>query len=183
MNAELHTARLVIRELSADDAELFCDFLLRNKEFFKQWSPAYDEDHGKLEYHRKMLERSKTESADGRHYKFGIFKSDDLSKIIGSVALSNIVMGPFKSCFLGYRFDEEENSKGYATEAIQRAVKYAFDELKLHRIEANIMPRNKPSIRVAEKCGFIYEGSSAKYLQINGVWEDHMHYVLLNDKA
>jgi ribosomal-protein-alanine N-acetyltransferase len=183
MKIELHSARLVLRELSGDDAEMFRDFLLWNKEFFRAWSPAYDNNYEDPEYHRKRLERSNTELLDGRHYKFGIFKSDDPGKIIGSAALSNIAMGNFRSCFLGYRIDERENSKGYATEAILRVVEFAFDELKLHRIEANIMPGNKPSIRVAEKCGFVYEGSSSKYLQINGVWEDHMHYVLLNEKT
>jgi len=183
VNIELITSRLLLKELSAGDAELFSDFLLRNKEFFRAWSPAYDKDYENLEYHRKMLERSKTESIDGRHYKFGVFKKNDLSKIIGSVALSNIAMGNFRSCFLGYRLDENENSKGYATEVIQRVVKFAFEELGLHRMEANIMPSNTRSIKVAEKCGFIYEGSSSKYLQINGVWEDHMHYIILNEKT
>ena len=75
-----------------------------------------------------------------------------------------------------------ENSKGFAKEAILRTVKFAFEELGLHRIEANIMPSNKLSIRTAEKCGFVYEGSSSKYLQINGKWEDHLHYVILNEK-
>lgn len=182
MSIELFTSRLVLKELTAGDAELFSDFLLRNKEFFRPWSPAYDKEYESLEYHRKMLVRSKTESAEGRHYKFGVFKKDDLSKIIGSVALSNIAMGNFRSCFLGYRLDERENSNGFAREAIQGVVKFAFEELGLHRIEANIMPSNTRSIKAAEKCGFIYEGSSSKYLQINGVWEDHLHYVILNEK-
>lgn len=183
MSIELKTKRLVLRELHAEDAELFCDFLLRNREFFRPWSPAYDKDYENPEFHRKKLERSKTESADGRHYKFGVFTANDSGKIIGSVALSNIAMGNFRSCFLGYRLDKKENSKGYAAEAIARIVKFAFEELSLHRIEANIMPSNKASIRVAEKCGFTYEGSSPKYLQINGVWEDHLHFVILNDKV
>jgi ribosomal-protein-alanine N-acetyltransferase len=62
-------------------------------------------------------------------------------------------------------------------------VEYAFNELKLHRIEANIIPRNAGSIRAVEKAGFTCEGTSKKYLQINGVWEDHAHYVRLNEKV
>ena len=57
---------------------------------------------------------------------------------------------------------------------------YAFGPLALHRVEANIMPRNQASLRVAEKCGFQPEGLARRYLCINGVWEDHLHMVRLN---
>ena len=113
MSLELFSARLKLRVLSGDDAEMFFDFLLRNNEFFRPWSPAYDSDYESLDYHRKMLERSKTETTDGRHYKFGVFKKDDPGKIIGSVALSNIAMGNFRSCFLGYRLDENGKLKRF----------------------------------------------------------------------
>ena len=68
------------------------------------------------------------------------------------------------------------------TEAVNQVVTYAFDSLGLHRIEGNIMPRNKASIGVAKKCGFAEEGLSRKYLKINGVWEDHLHFVRLNEE-
>ncbi len=183
MSIILNTERLTLRELTAQDAEKFCDFLLRNKEFFRSSGPIYDKEYESVEYHRKMLERSQIESMDGRHYKFGIFLKDDTERIIGSAALSNIVMGNFRSCFLGYRIDEHENSKGYATEALKKVIDFGFEELTLHRIEANIMPGNKPSIRVIEKLGFIYEGDSKQYLRINGIWKDHSHYVILNDRV
>jgi ribosomal-protein-alanine N-acetyltransferase len=66
------------------------------------------------------------------------------------------------------------------TEAVAAVVELAFGPLQLHRVEANIIPRNMPSRRVVEKLGFVNEGLSPKYLKINGVWEDHMHYVVLN---
>ncbi len=181
MGIVLQTERLTLRELTPEDAEMFCDFLLRNKEFFRASGPAYDKEYESPEYHRKMLERSQIESMDGRHYKFGVFLKNNINRVIGSLALSNIALGNFRSCFLGYRIDEKENTKGYATEAIGRIVDFAFNELKLHRIEANIMPANTASIKVVEKLGFVYEGDSRKYLKINGVWEDHRHYVLLNE--
>jgi ribosomal-protein-alanine N-acetyltransferase len=66
------------------------------------------------------------------------------------------------------------------TEALERAISFAFEDMRLHRIEANIMPKNARSIRVVEKLGFVNEGLSRKYLKIAGSWEDHIHYVLLN---
>jgi len=116
--------------------------------------------------------------------RFWLFKKEDqmLEKPLGTLALTNIIRGVFKSCFLGYKMDEDEINKGYMTEAIKALVKIAFSELNLHRIEANIMPRNERSIRVVEKCGFINEGLAKKYLKINGIWEDHYHMVILNEE-
>jgi len=94
----------------------------------------------------------------------------------------NIVRGVFLSCHLGYGLDKDEINKGYMTEALNAVIRFAFDKVKLHRIEANVMPRNKPSIRIVEKLGFKNEGLARKYLKINGKWEDHIHFVVLNKK-
>ncbi|KNF08661.1 acetyltransferase [Gottschalkia purinilytica] len=75
----------------------------------------------------------------------------------------------------------DEVNKGYITEAIKKGIDIMFNNYGLHRIEANIMPKNKPSLRVVGKLGFYNEGLARKYLKINGVWEDHIHMVLLND--
>jgi len=117
----------------------------------------------------------------GRCVKLWIFKRQD-SRVIGSVGFNNIVRGSFLSCFLGYRLDQDELNLGYVTEAIQKGINIVFDEYGLHRIEANIMPKNKRSLRVVEKLGFQHEGLARQYLKINGVWEDHIHMVLLNDQ-
>jgi len=69
------------------------------------------------------------------------------------------------------------------TEAVKKVVDYAFTELKLHRIEGNVLPDNVSSLKVLDKNGFKYEGVSEKYLKINGVWRDHIHMVKLNPKA
>ncbi|MBL8015997.1 MAG: GNAT family N-acetyltransferase, partial [Ignavibacteria bacterium] len=72
-------------------------------------------------------------------------------------------------------------SKGLATEAAAGVIEFAFCTLNLHRIEANIIPGNTASIKVAEKLGFVFEGASEKYLLINGEWQKHLHYALIND--
>ena len=64
--------------------------------------------------------------------------------------------------------------RGVATHALAALLRIAFDELRLHRVQAAVMPRNTPSIRVVEKCGFALIGLSPRYLCINGVWEDHL---------
>lgn len=181
MVIHLETERLILKSMEKSDSEMFYDFLMRNYVFFKPWSPKYDEDYRKIEIHNAKMDFMVKEHGEGRTIKFLLFKKDDPGKIIGTTVLANIVRGPFLSCYLGYRVDEQENGKGYATEAIKTVVEYAFTELGLHRIEANIIPSNKASLRVMEKLGFTYEGTSRKYLKINGVWEDHKHFVMLNE--
>jgi ribosomal-protein-alanine N-acetyltransferase len=87
------------------------------------------------------------------------------------------------SCYLGYNLDGQEINQGYMTEALRKGIEIIFDEYKLHRIEASILPRNVRSAAVLEKLGFVNEGLSRDYLKINGKWEDHFHMVLLNDNV
>lgn len=182
---QLETNRLILRTLNKTYLNQLFDFLVRNKDFLKPWSPEYEDGYLTIEHHMKRLESLEKDSAEGKAVKFCIFikngfQDSDTGKIIGIVSFSNIIKGPFLSCFTGYRIDENENRKGYATEALGEGIKYIYKEIGLHRIEANIMPRNTASIKVAEKLGFVFEGESKKYLKINGKWEDHLHYVLLN---
>lgn len=90
------------------------------------------------------------------------------------------VCGCFLSCFLGYKLDRAYLNRGYITDAGNAIVDVAFSGLSLHRVEANVMPHNTPSLRVLQKCGFTEEGRAEKYLKINGVWEDHIHMVKRN---
>ena len=89
-----------------------------------------------------------------------------------------IAPAPFESAYLGYSVSERHNGRGYATEAVRQVLAVAFEELGLHRVQAAVMPINLASIRVLEKAGFREEGLALRYLQINGVWEDHKLFAL-----
>jgi len=155
--------------------------MLRNQAFFQEWDPTRTPDFYTLKAQQDVIEGDLSQMGSGQHFKFLVYKHEEPKRIIGIIALSNIVRGPFQSCYLGYRLDHEEVNKGYMTESLECVIRYAFDELKLHRIEANIMPRNAASLKVVQKLGFSPEGLARKYLQINGNWEDHIHMVLLNE--
>ena len=127
-----------------------------------------------------MLRQELDRAQAGTDYRFYLFLPEQPALLIGVVGLNNLVRGCFQSCFLSYKLDQNYVNRGYMTEAVQTVVHYAFDTLALHRVEANIMPRNLPSLRVAEKCSFQSEGLARRYLRINGVWEDHLHLVRLN---
>ncbi len=180
---ELTTERLTLKVLGPAYASQVLAYLVRNRTFFKEWNPATTEEYFSLAHQEQRLRNELALTQDRWMLRLHLFKRSDTSyhTVIGDLALNNIIYGAFLSCHLGYKIDERYLNQGLMTEAVRAAIGYAFGELKLHRIEANIMPRNLRSRRVVEKLGFEEEGLARKYLKINGVWEDHIHYVLLND--
>jgi len=101
------------------------------------------------------------------------------SKIIGSINLSQIFLGGFRSAYLGYFVGAQYAAHGYMTEAIQLILRYAFTKLKLHRLEANIQPDNSASRALVKRAGFVREGYSRRYLKIGGRWRDHERWAIL----
>lgn len=99
--------------------------------------------------------------------------------ILGAVEISQIVGGKFRSAYLGYHIGAPFARQGYMREALVAVLRLAFGPLRLHRIEANIQPRNRPSIRLVKSLGFRREGYSRRYLKIGGRWRDHERWALL----
>jgi ribosomal-protein-alanine N-acetyltransferase len=99
--------------------------------------------------------------------------------ILGSIGLSQIYRGFFQSAYLGYQIGAEFAGQGYMTEAVDLILRYAFVDLKLHRLEANIQPGNVASIALVRRAGFVKEGFSRRYLKICGRWRDHERWAIL----
>ena len=174
----LESRRLFLYPSRMELVEGVLDYYTRNESFLKEFEPLREESFYTLEEQHRLL--AEDEDLENR-LRFWIALKTDPSRLIGSVSLNNIIMGSFRSCFLGYKLDESALNRGYMTEAVKACTEYGFRVLGLHRIEANIMPRNYRSARVVEKLGFVNEGFSPRYLNINGVWEDHVHWVLLDE--
>ena len=102
--------------------------------------------------------------------------------ILGSINLSEIVRGPFESAYIGYQIGAPFARQGYMTEALSLALRIAFSRLRLHRVEANIQPRNVASVALARRAGFRREGLSRRYLKIGGRWRDHERWALLAEE-
>ena len=181
MQKEYETERLILRVLDKSYAQLVVDYYLRNESFLKEWEPLGNKEFYIKEYQEKQLDSELSDIENKRAFRLMIFKKEYSNRIIGTVCFNNIVWGAFLSCNLGYKLDKDEINKGYMTEAVEKGIEIMFNEFGLHRIEANIMPKNRPSLRVVEKLGFYNEGIAYKYLKINGKWEDHIHMVLLNE--
>lgn len=102
-------------------------------------------------------------------------------RIAGVVNLNEIVMGAFQSAYLGYYGMGWCTGQGLMTDALHLATRFAFDDLGLHRVEANIQPGNTRSIALVRRLGFAREGFSPRYLRIGGIWRDHERWALLAD--
>lgn len=163
-----------IRELTGDDALAVTSLYLKNRENLRPFEPLRDEMFFTVDYQRRLLS-----DEGGAAYRYGIFYE---SKLIGRITLSRITRAAFQNAGMGYWLDADYRSQGIMTAAVQEVIRRSFEELGFHRLEASVMPRNSASLRVLHKCGFELIGLARKYLQINGNWEDHQIYQLINDK-
>ncbi|TDE24035.1 N-acetyltransferase [Actinomadura sp. 6K520] len=98
--------------------------------------------------------------------------------IAGIVNINGIVRGPYQRGVLGYAAFLPYVGRGYLTEGVALAVGYAFEQLELHRVEADIQPENSASIRLVERLGFRREGFSPEFIKIDGAWRDHERWAL-----
>lgn len=178
----IYTERLMLKSPHEVTGKEVSEYYIRNRQFLTPFQPIKEKGFYTEAYQEEFLKIQRKEWDEQSGFRFYICRKEQEKEIIGNISLSNIVRGGFWSCFIGCGLDERYVNHGYMTEATNRVVRFGFDELGLHRIEANIMPRNKPSRAVVKKCHFVEEGISKKYLKINGVWEDHLHYVILNEK-
>lgn len=173
---------LRLKTITENEIDLLEDYFLRNRNFLQEWEPIREDSYYERNQILKRIEEEKEELSNQRGISLYIYPKEE-EKIIGNVHIDSIARGFFQSCFLGYKLDEAYINHGYMTMAVKKAIEIAFEEYQLHRIEVNIMPQNIRSQKVVEKLGFEKEGLSKKYLKINGMWQDHFHYVMLNEKA
>ncbi len=101
------------------------------------------------------------------------------NELVGFIDITNIVRGVFLSAYLGYYAFAGHERQGLMRAALRQAVRTAFTDLKLHRLEANIQPGNHASIALVRSCGFTREGYSPRYLKIRGRWRDHERWAIL----
>jgi ribosomal-protein-alanine N-acetyltransferase len=96
--------------------------------------------------------------------------------------VSGIIRGSFQSSYVGYWIGRPFAGHGFMTEALGLVLVFAFRTLGLHRVEANIIPGNRASLRLVKRLGFRYEGTAVRYLRINGRWQDHEHWAITADE-
>ena len=146
------------------------------------WEPQWSSDELTRSAFRRRLRHYARESREDLGYAFFILRAGD-EALAGGLTITNVRRGISQSATLGYWIGLPHIRRGYMTSAVNAALGFAFDELRLHRVEAACMPSNAASIRVLERCGFENEGRARSYLKIDGVWQDHLLFAQLNNNA
>jgi ribosomal-protein-alanine N-acetyltransferase len=152
---------LLLRAPQMTDYPQWSELRGLSRSFLTPWEPIWPSDDLTRSGFRRRLRRYVEDIAEDRAYPFLVFREDDGT--------------------LGYWVGQPHAGKGTMTAALRVLLPTLFGELNLHRIEAACIPTNQSSIRVLEKCGFAREGLARRYLCINGVWQDHCLYGLLDE--
>lgn len=181
---ELIGARVLLRPLRVDDWEAWREVRIRCREWLERWEPRPELGSADPVADREAFRARCGAWERQRHfdaaYGFGLFRSD--GRFVGEVSLGSVQRGPFQMGYIGYWVDQACAGSGYVPEGVVLLMRYAFGTLQLHRLEAAIVPRNLPSRRVAEKLGMRDEGTAQRFLQIQGVYEDHIRYAMTVDE-
>jgi ribosomal-protein-alanine N-acetyltransferase len=179
---ELPGWRIRLATLVDGDYEAWLAVRTRCRSWLVPWeprskgAPLAPEDAVSFSARCGMRER---ERQLGSGFGFGIFVEGRFS---GEITLSSIQRGPFQNGSIGYWIDEELAGSGFIPEAVVVVLQFAFETLRLHRIEVAIIPRNTASRRVVEKLGLRNEGVALGFLEINGEWEDHVRYAMTSEE-
>jgi len=176
----LRSPRLVLRAPAMADHGAWAELRRASRDFLAPWEPLWPEDDLEKSAFRRRLRRLAGEIREGVSYPWFVFDAAT-REILGGVTLSQVRRGVTQTGTLGYWMGEAHAGRGVMTEAAGLVVGFAFDTLRLHRIEASCLPENGRSIRLLEKVGFVREGLARRYLCIAGEWRDHLLWALLAD--
>ncbi len=167
-------SRVYIRKVQSTDKKELLELTQAGRTFHDPWiSPPLTGHVFKM-----YLRRTQRDDHEGLLL---CSKADD--RIVGVININNIVRGSFLSASLGYYVAREHAGNGYMHEGLKLIKTYAFSDLGLHRIEANIQPGNERSINLVKNCGFEREGISKRFLFIHGQWCDHERWAAFDPRA
>ena len=173
----LYGKRVVLRPLVAQDFAAWSEVRQRNGEWLSQWEPLRPIHHPDPATNRDVFaarcSARDRERTSGVSYSFGFFVDGAFA---GEINLNNVVRGALQMGTIGYWIDRARAGNAFVAEAVVVLMKYAFEDLHLHRVEICIIPRNNNSLRVMQKLGIREEGVAQRFLEINGVWEDHIRF-------
>lgn len=169
---------IFLRPPQMADYDQWADLRARSRGFLKPWEPSWSADDLTRNAYRRRLRRYAQEARDGTAHALFLFRQLD-NVLLGGITLSNIRHGVTRSASMGYWMGEPHAGKGYMKAAVKAILPFAFQALKLHRVEAACIPENERSIRLLQSLGFQREGYAREYLCIDDEWRDHILFAIL----
>ena len=178
----IESERVMLRTPQMADYPAWTELRASSREFLMPWEPLWAMDELTRASFRRRVRHYQRDLREDIGYALFIY-SVATGGLVGGVTLCNVRRGVTQSCTLGYWIGAQYGQQGYMTAAVRAVVPFVFGSLDLHRLEAACLPTNTASIRLLEKTGFEREGLARRYLRINGGWQDHLLYALLDSDA
>ncbi len=174
----LTTRRLSVRVARPGDLESVVRYVKENAEFLQPWEPVRSAAYYTPTYWRTQIARDSDDYFQDRGVRFFLFErtpQGSQEEVRGVASFGNLVRGAAQYCTLGYALAQNAEGQGLMREALEEAaIPFVFNNMRVHRISANYLPRNERSGGLLRRLGFTVEGYARDYLYINGRWEDHI---------
>ena len=168
----------VTRLITLDDADTLARLLTANREYLAPWSPLQVDRYFTADGQHEVLVRDLAGYELGGMLPLAIVDAD--GAVCGRINLNSIVRGALQSASVGYWVSQSHIGHGLASAAVADVIGKGFGEYRLHRLEAATLLHNTPSQRVLARNGFRPFAVSEAYLKIDGRWQDHILFQLLN---
>ncbi len=152
----------------------------QSKAFLVPWEPRWPEDDlTRLGFQRRLRNYQKHRNTGWGHTFFVFDRTRQ--ELIGGISLMRVTYGITRSGVVGFWMGAHHANKGHMQKVVPEILRFAFDDLRLRRVEAACLPRNDRSRHLLQKCGFRQEGYAKAYLEINGVAEDHLLFAIVRE--
>ncbi len=175
LDTQLTGQHVMLRMPEIEDWKVWRALREMSRSYLEPWEPRWSNDALTYGYYCSLLRRYWRDWRSGRAYAFSIFLTEtERPTLVGSISLGEILYGASQKGTVGYWIGRPYSGQGLMTEALGLVCAFAFDRLKLHRLEASCLPHNEPSKAVLRNNGFEQEGLAKAYMQINGKREDHL---------
>lgn len=177
---KLETPRTFMRLAYLSDIPAIIHYYASNQAHLKPFEPTKNDEFYTEGYWRLEVQKRLDDFHADKSFKLLLFAKEIPTEVIGIINFANFVRGAFQACTLGYSVAASKQGKGYMSEALEVAIRYVFNQLNMHRIIAAYIPTNQRSGLLLKRLGFLVEGYARDYIQIDGMWQDHILTSLIN---
>jgi ribosomal-protein-alanine N-acetyltransferase len=175
---ELHIDDFTLIPLYLIKVVTLLEFNRANRFHIERNFPTKQKDFYTLEAHQRHILDSLLSFERGEAYHFALIGKG--RKMIARTSLYRVLHDNYDCAHISLLVDHRYQHVGYGDKIVKRMLKFAFEELNLHRVAADVMPTNYPSIALLKKNGFNHEGTLLQSINVFDRWEDHAIYSIIN---